>query len=80
MTLRLNEKIDTIEKRDDNRVVTRLKSGKQVVADTVLFAAGRQGATEKLDLEKAGLKADKRGRIKVDDQYCTEQAHIFAAG
>ncbi len=80
MTLRLNEKIDTIEKRGDNRIVTRLKSGKQVVADTVLFAAGRQGATEKLDLEKAGLKADKRGRIKVDDQYCTEQAHIFAAG
>ncbi len=80
VTLRLNEELDTIEKRDDGRVITRLRSGKSIIADTVLFAAGRQGMTENLQLDKAGLKADKRGRIKVNDQYQTEQPHIYAAG
>lgn len=80
VTLRLNEELDTIEKRDDGRVITRLKSGKSIIADTVLFAAGRQGMTDDLQLDKAGLEADGRGRIKVNDQYQTEQPHIYAAG
>jgi NAD(P) transhydrogenase len=80
VTLRLHEEVDTIKKRDDGRVITRLKSGKSIVADTVLFAAGRQGATQELSLEKANLSADKRGRIKVNENYQTDQAHIFAAG
>lgn len=80
VTLRLNEQIDGLDKREDGKVVARLKSGKQVVADTVLFAAGRQGVTDDLKLEKAGLSADKRGRIKVNEQYQTDQPHIFAAG
>ena len=80
VTLRLNEELEQIEKRDDGRVITRLKSGKSIIADTVLFAAGRQGMTDELQLKNAGLKADKRGRIKVNEQYQTEQAHIYAAG
>ena len=80
VTLRLNEQVESIQKREDGKVITRLKSGKQVCSDTVLFAAGRQGVTEDLQLEKAGLCADKRGRIKVNGQYQTEQSHIYAAG
>ena len=38
-------------------------SGKKIPADTVLYSAGRQGMTEKLDLDAAGLAADHRGRI-----------------
>ncbi len=80
VTLRLNEEIDDIDKRGDGRVITRLKSGKSIIADTVLFAAGRQGMTDGLALENAGLEADKRGRIHVNDQYQTEVPHIYAAG
>lgn len=79
VTLRLNEQIDTIEKRD-GKVITRLKTGKTICADTVLFAAGRQGVTAELVLENAGLSADKRGRIRVNERYQTEQSHIYAAG
>ena len=79
VTLRLNEQIETIEKRD-GKVITRLKTGKTICADTVLFAAGRQGVTSELALENAGLKADKRGRIQVNERYQTEQSHIYAAG
>jgi NAD(P) transhydrogenase len=34
-----------------------------------MYSAGCQGVTEELDLQKAGLAADHRGRITVDGQY-----------
>jgi len=40
----------------------------------------RQGATEGLGLELAGLEADERGRIAVDASYRTRARHIYAAG
>lgn len=80
VTLRLNEKIEEIEKRADGKVITRLKSGKNILADTVLFAAGRQGMTADLALDAAELSADKRGHITVNETYQTEQPHIYAAG
>jgi NAD(P) transhydrogenase len=51
-----------------------------VVADVVLYAAGRQGATDALRLENAGLEADARGKIAVGPDFRTEVEHIFAAG
>jgi NAD(P) transhydrogenase len=58
----------------------RLASGKHLVADVVLFSAGRTGATSDLNLEAAGLAADDRGRLEVDERYRTRVAHICAAG
>ena len=40
----------------------------------------RQGATDNLRLDAAGLEADARGRIEVDAHFRTAQPHIFAAG
>jgi NAD(P) transhydrogenase len=62
------------------RVVLELESGKRMVSDLVLFAVGRIGATDTLNLEAAGLAADDRGRLKVDEQFRTTVPHIFAAG
>jgi NAD(P) transhydrogenase len=58
----------------------RLESGKHLVADVVLYCAGRVGATAGLGLEAAGLKADERGRIAVDPSYRTSVPGIYAAG
>ena len=55
-------------------------SGKRIAADAVMYSAGRQGQTDALDLAAAGLSADSRGRIEVDDQYRTTVPHIFAVG
>ena len=60
--------------------LTELASGKQIPADVVFYSAGRRGATDRLDLERAGLEADRRGRISVDEWYRTEVEHIYAAG
>jgi NAD(P) transhydrogenase len=57
-----------------------LASGKHLVADVVLYSAGRTGATAGLNLEAAGLTADERGRLKVDPQFRTPVPHIWAAG
>src|SRR5882724_1801093 len=62
------------------RVVLELESGKRMVSDLALFAVGRVGATDTLNLEAAGLTADDRGRLKVDEEFRTAVPHIFAAG
>jgi NAD(P) transhydrogenase len=58
----------------------RLESGKRIVADMALFSIGRQGTTDRLNLAAAGLTADDRGRLSVDEHYRTSVPHIFAAG
>jgi NAD(P) transhydrogenase len=60
--------------------VTSLASGKQIAADVVFYSAGRRGATDDLALDTAGLEADERGRIAVDERYRTAVPHIYAAG
>jgi NAD(P) transhydrogenase len=83
MTLRFGETVSGIElvhNGADARVKIHLASGKEVVAEKALYSIGRTGATAKLNLEAAGLKADERGRLKVNEHYQTEVPHVYAAG
>src|SRR5207247_7122603 len=64
----------------DTGTLTSLASGKLIPADVVFYSAGRQGATADLNLEAAGLEADKRGRIAVDEHFRTAVPNIYAAG
>ena len=57
-----------------------LDSGKRIISETLLYAVGRSGATEDLNLEAAGLGADDRGRLRVDERYRTSRPHIYAVG
>ncbi len=61
-------------------VVANLMSKKRVSGDALLYAVGRQGAVDELNLAAAGLEADSRGRIPVDEHYQTKVPHIFAVG
>lgn len=79
VTFRFGEKVSSVE-HNAHGTVTHLVSGKKIPADAVMYSAGRQGATEQLDLAKAGLEADPRGRITVDDKYRTSVSHIYAVG
>ena len=65
---------------EGDRVLTHLASGKQIPSDTVLYATGRQGATDGLGLDKVGIEPDKRGRIAIDERFRTKVPHIFAVG
>ncbi len=65
---------------ENDQVVTTTKSGRRVVADRMLYTAGRTGNTEKLGLEELDIEVDKRGLIKVDDMYRTAVPNIYAVG
>jgi NAD(P) transhydrogenase len=79
VTFRFGETVTSVDAREDGAIAA-LASGKRIPADTVLYSAGRQGATEDLNLAAAGLEADKRGRIKVDEFFRTKVPHIYAVG
>jgi NAD(P) transhydrogenase len=79
VVFRLGEEVTAVERHAEG-ALTHLASGKQVASEVVLYAAGRQGETEDLELERAGLEADERGRIAVGPDYRTAVEHIFAAG
>ena len=83
VTLRLGEEVtglETAEEEGRQQVRIKLKSGKQIASDKALYSIGRQGATDKLDLGAAGLEADSRGRIKVNEFYQTDAENIYAVG
>jgi len=80
VTLRLNEEVESVEETAEGSVVANLKSRKKISGDMLLYSIGRQGNVEELNLPAAGLEADERGRIAVDDQYRTKQPNILAVG
>lgn len=79
IVLRLQESIDSVV-IENEKITTTLKSKKRIQSDMLLFAAGRSGATDSLALSNAGLTADGRGRLKVNQYFQTEVPNIYAAG
>jgi NAD(P) transhydrogenase len=79
VSFRFGEEVDKVEV-SERGTITHLVSGKRVPAEAVMYSAGRQGATDDLDLPKAGLEADKRGRLEVDGHFRTAVEHIYAVG
>ena len=82
VTFRCGEAVEHLEVVEvpQPKGLIKLESGKNIVADVVLFSAGRIGATEDLALEAVGLEADERGRLVVDEHYRTAADNIYAAG
>ncbi|MBV8811314.1 MAG: Si-specific NAD(P)(+) transhydrogenase [Acidobacteriaceae bacterium] len=81
VTMRLNEEVQSVEESSaTGGVIAYLESNKKVPGDSLLYAVGRQGNVDELNLEAAGLKADSRGRIAVDENYMTSQPNIYAVG
>ena len=79
LVFRFGDEVVAVETHDEGGL-THLRSGKRIASDAVLYSAGRQGATEALDLDAAGLAADGRGRIEVDERYRSAVPHIYAVG
>jgi NAD(P) transhydrogenase len=82
VTFRLGETVASVEidEGPQRRAVVHLESGKRIVADAVLYSAGRIAATERLELEAAGVKPGERGRLTVDAAFRTSVPNVLAAG
>ena len=64
---------------DGQAFVLSSKAG-EIRADRLLVATGRQPNTDRLDLDKAGVKTKRNGTILIDDRMRTNVEHIYAAG
>jgi NAD(P) transhydrogenase len=79
IVIRHNEEFNKVETRDDG-VIVHMASGKKMQADCLLFANGRTGNTDKLNLSAIGLTPDSRGNLKVNNSYQTEVDNVYAVG
>ena len=77
---RLGEEVAQLETNGDGQALVVMKSGKRLTSDLVLVSAGRQGATDGLGLETAGVVADARGRVHVNANFETDVPGIYAVG
>lgn len=80
ITLRLGHNVARVDFDERNRPVAVLETGAKISGDVLMYSIGRQGATEHLHLEKAGISADERGRLAVSKNYQTAVKHIYAVG
>lgn len=79
VVIRHGEQIKSVD-ASDQAVTVYLESGKKMRADCLLFANGRTGNTADLNLSNAGLQADGRGQLKINNQYQTAVENIYAVG
>ena len=77
--IRHNETFDHVETFDDH-VLVHLKSGKQLRSDVLLWANGRSGNTDELNLASVGISPNHRGQIEVNETFQSVQPHIYAVG
>lgn len=77
--IRHNEAFDGCEARERD-VVLKLKSRRKIKSDVLLWANGRTGNSDALDLARAGVEANTRGQLKVNAEFQTAVPHLYAAG
>ncbi|HEY4369988.1 MAG TPA: Si-specific NAD(P)(+) transhydrogenase [Steroidobacteraceae bacterium] len=77
--IRHNEAFQALEARERD-VVLHLQSGRKIKSDLLLWANGRTGNSDQLQLANAGLESNSRGQIAVNGHYQTAVEHIYAVG
>jgi NAD(P) transhydrogenase len=80
VTMRLAEEVESVEELPDCSVVANLESKKRISGGALLYAVGRSGNVDQLNLPAVGIEPDSRGRIPVDKDFRTKVSGIFAVG
>lgn len=70
----------SVEKNSDNSYTLHLENGESFIVDCVIWAIGRQPATEGLNLSAAGVKSNTWGFIEVDKYQNTNISGIYSVG
>lgn len=80
-TLHTNSTPTRIEKHENGQLTVHLESGKTVgPVDKLIWAIGREPATDNINIEATGIKLDERGFIPTDKYQNTDVKGIYAVG
>lgn len=77
--IRHNEQFKALEARERD-VVLHLESDRKIKSDVLLWANGRTGNSDRLELATIGLSSNSRGQIAVNGHYQTQLPNIYAVG
>jgi NAD(P) transhydrogenase len=78
VTFYMNSRCASIRK-EAGQICTELEGGEKIYSDTLLYAQGRQPNIDTLNIDNAGIKAEKDW-ISVNDYFQTSVPHIYAVG
>ena len=67
-------------KNADGSLTLKLQDGRETTVDTLIWAIGREPATDVINLEVTGVKTNSRGQIIVDKYQNTNVPGIYAVG
>jgi len=65
---------------EEENLQVHLESGEILHVNMFLYAAGRNGQTKSLQLDKLGIEVNKREAIEVNENYQTSVDNIYAVG
>ncbi|GEQ86142.1 dihydrolipoyl dehydrogenase [Patiriisocius marinistellae] len=79
----VSHKVSAVDrKKNDVTVTATNKKGEEVTfnGDYCLVSVGRKAYTDGLNLDKAGIKANERGQVDVNEHLQTNVSNIYAIG
>ncbi|QKJ85176.1 Glutathione oxidoreductase [Paramixta manurensis] len=79
-TLHTHSIPQAVVKNADGSLTLQLENGEEYTVDCLVWAIGREPATDNLNLAVTGVERDQRGYIKVDKYQNTNVAGIYAVG
>lgn len=71
---------EEIVKNDDGSLTIKLEDGRSQIVDTLVWAIGREPATDNINLQAAGVQTNAKGYIQVDKFQNTNVKGIYAVG
>lgn len=69
-----------VVKNQDGSLTLTLEDGRETTVETLVWAIGREPATDAINLDVAGVETNERGFIKVDKFQNTNVPNIYAVG
>ena len=69
-----------VVKNGDGSLTLKLEDGRETVVDSLIWAIGREPATDKINLSSTGVVTNERGFIKTDKYQNTNVKGIYAVG
>ncbi|NBI43273.1 glutathione-disulfide reductase [[Haemophilus] felis] len=69
-----------VVKNADGTLTLKLENGESQTVETLIWAIGREPATDVINLQAAGVQTNDRGFIKVDKLQNTNVPNIYAVG